>query len=416
MKPRPPTARTFVKRADFQAPNPFFATPEQLIGLARERFFSQGERPSGLVSEQVIQSWIRCVGARRDPERPLGFDPVTKSRLVYVLGRNRLLLQAASADLDQLDATLAGTPCKAILTSHEGVVVRSTPTARGEGVLMPIITRVGVNLDEDAAGTNAPSVAARTGEACLVRGGEHFFDGIRSMHCVAAPVRHANGSIAGVLDISCEGGAFSFDPMVVVRMYATVIENRLFEVQSARLLLLRFQSGRSMIGTPLEGLAAVDGTGQIVSLNAIGMSLLGFGIRPDADPSTEAMLGLSFNQLMDIGRRGDPHAQRLPNGLTLWIDVQPQASMRAAVEPVPPMAQEPAKAPAQTVAPSLHTLQDASRSVIEATLASCKGNVARAARMLGVSRGLLYRRLAEWRQPPQSADEGQAHATRSSSA
>lgn len=400
MKPRTSTARSLVKHAGFQAPNPFFATTEQRIGLARERFFAEGERPSGLVSEQVIQSWIRCVGARRDPEKPLGFDPVTKSRLVNVLGRNRQLLQAASADLDQLDATLAGTPCKAILTSHEGVVVRSTPTARGEGVLMPIITRVGVNLDEDAAGTNAPSVVARTGEACLVRGGEHFFNGIRSMHCVAAPVHHANGSIAGVLDISCEGGAFSFDPMVVVRMVATVIENRLFEVQSSRLLLLRFQYGRSMIGTPLEGMAAVDGAGQIVWLNAIGMSLLGWALRPDADCSTEATLGLSFGMLMDLGQRGLAHAQRMPNGLTLWIEVQRQTAAPAAAEPAPlPVVEPPALLP-DTPTPGLHTLQDASRTVIEATLARCKGNVARAARVLGVSRGLLYRRLAEWRQPP----------------
>lgn len=398
MKPRPPTARSPAQHPGFQAPNPFFATPEQLIGLARERFFAEGERPSGLVSEQVIQSWIRCVGARRDPEKPLGFDPVTKSRLVNVLGRNRQLLQAASAELDQLDATLAGTPCKAILTSHEGVVVRSTPTARGEGTLMPIITRVGVNLDEDVVGTNAPSVAARTGEACLVRGGEHFFNGIRSMQCVAAPVRHANGSIAGVLDISCEGGAFSFDPLVVVRMYATVIENRLFEVQSARLLLLRFQYGRSMIGTPLEGLAAVDGAGRIVWLNAIGTSLLGCGLRADADWSSEALLGLSFDRLMDIGRRGDPTTQRLPNGLTLWIEVQPQASTRAAAEVEPPPALEPVAPIPQAVSTVTHTLQDASRAVIESTLASCKGNVARAARLLGVSRGLLYRRMQQWRE------------------
>lgn len=397
MKSRSPTTRAPAKHAGFQAPNPFFATPEQRIGLARERFFAEGERPSGLVSEQVIQSWIRCVGARRDPEKPLGFDPVTKSRLVNVLGRNRQLLQAASADLDQLDATLAGTPCKAILTSHEGVVVRSTPTAKGEGLLMPMVTRVGVHLDEDTIGTSAPSVVARTGEACLVRGGEHFFDRIRSMQCVAAPVHHANGSLAGVLDISCEGGAFSFDPMVVVRMVATVIENRLFEVQSARLLLLRFQYGRSMIGTPLQGLAAVDGAGQIVWLNTIGTSLLGCGARPDTDRSSEAMLGLTFDALMDLGRRGLLHAQRLPNGLTLWIEVQPQASMRAAAEVEPPSAVEPVATIPQAVATVPHTLQDASRAVIESTLASCKGNVARAARLLGVSRGLLYRRMQQWR-------------------
>ncbi|MBN9320561.1 MAG: hypothetical protein J0H24_00090, partial [Delftia acidovorans] len=33
---------------------------------------------------------------------------------------------------------------------------------------------------------------------------------------------------------------------------------------------------------------------------------------------------------------------------------------------------------------------------IEQALARCQGNISQAARMLGVSRGLLYRRLREW--------------------
>ncbi|WP_420319432.1 helix-turn-helix domain-containing protein [Hydrogenophaga intermedia] len=38
--------------------------------------------------------------------------------------------------------------------------------------------------------------------------------------------------------------------------------------------------------------------------------------------------------------------------------------------------------------------------MITETLAACGGNIARAARQLGVSRGLLYRRL---RAPPEAA-------------
>ena len=34
--------------------------------------------------------------------------------------------------------------------------------------------------------------------------------------------------------------------------------------------------------------------------------------------------------------------------------------------------------------------------LIEQALARCQGNISQAARMLGVSRGLLYRRLREW--------------------
>ena len=36
--------------------NPFYASPEQRVALARRRFFEDGVRPSGMISEAVIQS------------------------------------------------------------------------------------------------------------------------------------------------------------------------------------------------------------------------------------------------------------------------------------------------------------------------------------------------------------------------
>jgi hypothetical protein len=47
--------------------NPFYATRQDRVALARERYFERGERPSGLVSEPVLQSWTRCLGASRSP-------------------------------------------------------------------------------------------------------------------------------------------------------------------------------------------------------------------------------------------------------------------------------------------------------------------------------------------------------------
>jgi hypothetical protein len=46
---------------------PFFTSPEQRVALAHDRYFEHGERPSGLVSEAVLQSWTRCRSARRNP-------------------------------------------------------------------------------------------------------------------------------------------------------------------------------------------------------------------------------------------------------------------------------------------------------------------------------------------------------------
>lgn len=373
----------------------FFATPEQRVALAREMFFDEGQRPSGLVPELVIQSWMRCTVANRRPSEPLHLEPVTKARMASALARNRLLLQAASHDLQQLDAALAGTPCKALLTGPDGVLIQATPTARGEGRLMPHVTRVGLNLDEHHMGTTAPSVVTRTGEACVVRGAEHFFTGVSVMQCAAAPIRNARGDLAGVLDLSTEGEAFRFDAAAMVRLYATAIENRLFEAQSAALLLLRFQSSPALLHTPLEGLAAVDGAGRVAWLNQTGASLLGAERVPARPTDAEALFGLGLEDLLALSHRGQAQPRQCPNGLTLWIQARKDTSSLSAIEPPPVPETETATT---TEAPAtIPTLNHANRALIEATLAACDGNVSRAARQLGVSRGLLYRRLGEWR-------------------
>jgi transcriptional regulator of acetoin/glycerol metabolism len=372
---------------------PFFATPEQRAALARERFFDDGVRPSGLVPETVIQSWSRCVGARRQPHEAVAFDPITKARIASALQRNRLLLEAAREDLGQLDAALAGTSVKAMLTSHDGVVVHATPIERHEGALLPMVARVGVDIGELSVGTGAPGVAARTGEVCVVRGSEHFFSCMSPLYCAAAPIRDARGDVAAVLDLSSEAEMFRFDAAAMVQLYATAIENRLLAAQARSQLLLRFQASPTLLHTPLEGLAAVGEDGRVAWLNGTGASLLGCERVPAWNAQAGALFGLDVEALLVLMHEGRARPQRLPSGLTLWMQASLDGRAPRADEPI---AAAPAAVPEVPAMPPPATLRDANRHLIEQTLTECKGNVSRTARCLGVSRGLLYRRLRAW--------------------
>jgi transcriptional regulator of acetoin/glycerol metabolism len=384
--------------------NPFFHTPEQRATLARQRFFDEGERPSGLVSEAVIQSWARCVGEGRRPTDRPSFDPVSRSRASAVLTRNHSLLEAAQGELTQLDQVLAGTHAKAILTDRHGVVIRATPTDRSEGTLLFAGTRVGVDLGEVQMGTAAPGVAARTRHSCTVLGPEHFFADVRQMYCAAAPIHDAKGQLVGVLDLSIEGRHFGFDAHALVRVSATAIENRLMSAQSRHLVLMSFQTQPGWLGTPMAGLAAVDTNGRVGWVNAIGASLL--GCRADQArglPAAEC-LGLSLPALLARSREPHPQPFHTPAGLVLWAGVQGPAQQRHTLgvrpEPHPAPSPLPREAPVTASVPasaptSAASLADANQRLIEATLAAHGGNVSRAAKALGVSRGLLYRRMKQ---------------------
>jgi sigma-54 dependent transcriptional regulator, acetoin dehydrogenase operon transcriptional activator AcoR len=365
---------------------PFFGTAAQRVALARQRFFDDGQRPSGLVGESVIQSWNRCLTAHRGPGEAIAFDPVSAVRAHTAAARSRALLAAAQQELLQLETALAGTACRVMLTDGQGVIVH---TSRGNAAerpgVMPLAARVGVNLAESAIGTNAPGVVLHTGLPCTVLGGEHFFECVQAMHCAAAPVRDAAGGVVAVLDVSIEHRPFGFDAASVVGVYATAIENRWLVAQAQDHLVLHFQANPALLGTPLEALVAIDGRGRLAWLNGVARRLLA-----DAAPgdSGETAFGLPLPGLLALTRRDDLALLHLPAGLAVWLRARLHArdGLVPMPDPVLPAALPPIVAPPSSLA-------DHDRAHIERTLAECGGNIAATARRLGVSRGLLYRRL-----------------------
>jgi len=60
------------------ARTPFFSTPAERVELARRRYFEEGVAPSGVVSDAVFQSWARCQRLHADPGGEVDFQPVTR--------------------------------------------------------------------------------------------------------------------------------------------------------------------------------------------------------------------------------------------------------------------------------------------------------------------------------------------------
>lgn len=391
----------------------FFQTTEQRTALARQRFFDEGTRPSGLVGEAVIQSWLRCASARQQPTDRVSFEQVTRSRAHASLNRNRQLLQAGNLELNHMEAALAGTDCRVLLTDAQGVIIHATqlPATR-EHPLLKTASRVGVNLTEGQVGTNAPGIVVRTGEACTVTGAEHFFQCLQTLHCAAAPIRDIHGQLAGVLDVSIEAGRFHFDAASVVGMYATTIENRLLQLQSVEHLVLHFQASPTLLGTPMEALAGIDAGGKVLWLNGAGRRLT--GCRMEERHTVEEVFGVPLERLLALPRQHQAQTLRLPNGLGVWVTGALTASdgadfkhSVAVSQPAPDVtdAEPPAAidTPALATPPEAEsaqaTLLDHKQRLIESTLAACGGNIAKAARALGVSRGMLYRRLQKAQAP-----------------
>jgi transcriptional regulator of acetoin/glycerol metabolism len=386
----------------------FFSTQAARIALARQRYFEEGELPTGVVSDAVFQSWARCLRLKQDPRAQVEFQPVTASRAQLALQKNRLLHDAWLADASELNAVLGTTHCSAMLTDPSGVLIGATGSRRVHEKITPIAHRIGVNFAEEAVGTTAPGIVARTGKQASVQGAEHFSESVHFMHCAAAPIRDIQGKLAGVLDMSSEGVAFKFDAASVVGLYASSIENRLLVSQSTEHLVVRFQISPAMLDTPMVGLMGVDMQGRIVWRNAAASRLLGVAAEGEQRGLSEVdeLLQSSFSELASIS--GGKHSMlRLPNGLLVHVrcELQTRDGHRhlfaiggpaqevpsvpfSSVPPLPLSTEQ--EDPANPPEPA--SLRDADVDLIARTLKECGGNVSAAARKLRVSRGLIYRR------------------------
>jgi sigma-54 dependent transcriptional regulator, acetoin dehydrogenase operon transcriptional activator AcoR len=399
------------------------------IELARLRYFEEGVAPTGMVSETVFESWSRCLRLHGNPHERAVFEPVSASRAQLALTKNRQLHQAWSSEVPRLESVLGTTSCAAMLTDATGVLIGSTCVGRSHESLMPVATRLGVNLAEDAVGTTAPGVVARTGKPVSVFGGEHFFDSVKAMHCAAAPIRDIRGRVAGVLDISSEALPFTFDAAAVAGLYASAVENRLLVAQSTEHLVIRFQVDPQLLDSTLVGLIGIDADGRLAWENGVARSLLE-GPRnggSHSEQTLEERLGMTWSQWAALPAAGAAPLA-LPNGLHVWARAEMRgrdghrgfvasaANRRVAFqasddalrgEPSPeqagadntvitePTAANEARAATPTLA--LPRLRDSGLDLIQKTLLTCNGNVSDAARLLGVSRGLIYRRLRDSR-------------------
>lgn len=337
-------------------------------------------------------------------------DPVRPSHVQGLMHRNRDLLLAATAELSQLEASLAGCGCRVLLTNGDGLIMHSTRVSGStQQTTLDVACRLGVNLSEDRLGTTAPGIVLHTGQPTTVTAHEHYYDHFAGLYCAASPIRDRFDRLAGVLDVSTEHRSFGFDAASVVGMFATSIENRLLQSQSQQHVVVHFQTTPALLDTPLQGLAGLDSSGRVEWLNTVASRLL---IRPrNPDMDCEELFGVALEDLLSRTCLDAPSLLPMPGGLCVWIRVKVQwldglmpgrgHALATKAEPAPVLA-EPQRAPepglggaspSEDGASGVSSLADNQQRLILATLERLGGNVARTARELGVSRGMIYRHL-----------------------
>jgi transcriptional regulator of acetoin/glycerol metabolism len=367
--------------------------PDRLLRIAqaRQQALQQPGAPDGLVEPWIARSWERCLALGLAPTQRVAFAAVSGAERHRTEEANRALVLAARPVLEQLGRAMMDTRYFAILTNQHGVVVDAHGAIDRSDRRADLITRIGTDLSESSVGTTAIGAALNELAPVWLHRGEHFFDDTSDYSCAGAPLFGPQGQCVGMLDLTGVQALERPELRHLVVQSARSIENALTLAQAHAVLLRLNWPGRTL-GDETDGLLGLDADGGIRSANSAARQLL-----PQLNQSVAEgwhcrdLFALPFEKLFDAARRDGP-----PMEVPLWSGLRLQLLARRQSSHAP--ARSSALTHASAAPPSM-PLKDVETALIQKAVRDARGNVAQAARLLGISRATVYRKLGQGNKP-----------------
>ncbi|WP_044561601.1 sigma-54-dependent Fis family transcriptional regulator [Azospirillum sp. B4] len=280
--------------------------PATALAMARERLMEPGGLAQGLedapVPPVIARSWRRCADRGLRADRSAHQDALSRADLALLRDRHHTLWHLATPELDTLHQAMRDAGGMVLLTNDRGLIL----DARGDAGFVRRARRVslqpGAGWAEDEEGTNAVGTALAERTLVQVRGPEHYLNDNAFLICTAMPVMDPYGAVAGVIDLSGdmrEPGAQGGNAQGLARLAVAHLEHRwAAQVGTQHELLLRLHAHPGWLGTPQEGMVAVDG-GVIQAASPAALALLGL----DSDAIGRVRLDAILDGALEPGDR-----------------------------------------------------------------------------------------------------------------
>ena len=356
------------------------ATRLSRIAQARQQVIEQGTGlQAPLVESWIERSWKRCLAWGHTPSQQVAFEPVSRAQVQRLQEVNQPMLQAAKDELDRLSRAIAGTRYFALLTDAHGMVIDTRGAFDKHDARASRIARVGINLSEQHAGTTAIGAVLAEHQPIWLHRGEHFFNDNTAYSCAGAPLFGPTGECVGMLDLTGVDVPERPELQHLAAQSARSIENNWVK-QMAPALLLRFNWAGLSIGSDSDGLMGLNSDGQIVCANRAARAITGLNLQ-NAEHAGD-VFATAWQSLFDLAPQ-----QRLEVPLWTGLQVQIQLDDHTRTSTI-----------AAQPAPVLKAIES---DLIRRAMQQARGNVAEAARRLGISRATLYRKIS----PQKSGDK-----------
>ncbi len=291
---------------------------------------------SAAARSAVAASWLRSArdygldpGQARPPQR------MQEAELRAARERLALVLRAAAPTLDRLSDAVGDSGCCILLTDGDGVPLERRGRVEDDDDFRRLGLWTGMIWSEACEGTNGVGTCLAEGRALTIHRDQHFYTRNIGLSCTVAPLYDHRGRLVGSLDVStCRRDV----DRAVVALIAAATGDAVRRIEAAH-FRQAFPHARILLGP--------DG-GEAGALMAVDRDDLVVG----ATRAARRLYGITDDKLA-------------------------------------------AGLPASTIIGGHHgeDLSDAERGVVQRALARAGGNVSGAARVLGISRATLHRKI-----------------------
>lgn len=302
-----------------------------------DRVLAAVQSPQAAATSSVAASWCRsALHHGLDPASTRRGERVDGAHLAALREANGDLLAVATPVLDHLFGSVGRTGCTVILSDIEGVVLEARSSAGDAALFDAIGLSGGAQWSEAAEGTNGIGTCLVEQRPVTILRHEHFASRNIGVSCMDAPIFGPEGGLVAALDVSScradHGEAMAMMVAALVQDAARQIERDYFcqHFAGARIVYAADRGGQG------ASLLAVDRDDLVVGATRAARRQFRLGAEAFARP----------RPLADVigGESGSG-------------------------------------------------FEDGERAVLRQALARTGGNVARAARELGIGRATMYRRM-----------------------